>query len=70
VPVPTSQNHCVQEAGTGRGGGGIKIKDATDTDLAGYPANLKVGHRISGAAGYPQGYLTQHLNVIKNTKKR
>jgi hypothetical protein len=26
----------------------VTIRDAPDTDLAGYPANLKAGYRISG----------------------
>jgi hypothetical protein len=31
----------------------IVTRDAPDTELAGYPVNLKAGYRISGKAGYP-----------------
>jgi hypothetical protein len=49
-----------------------------DTRQAGYPANLSALYWISDEAGYwipylvryPAGFLTQHLNVSKNTKKQ
>jgi hypothetical protein len=31
----------------------FKIRDAPDTDFAGYPAKLKAGYRISGAGRVP-----------------
>jgi hypothetical protein len=34
----------------------IWIRDAPDTDLAGYPANLKAGYPVRPDTGYPAGY--------------
>jgi hypothetical protein len=42
----------------------IPIRHAPDTDLAGYPANQKAGHRISGYTGHRAGFSTQNLKVF------
>jgi hypothetical protein len=36
--------------------GGFGTRDAPDTVLAGYPANLKIGYRISGQISGEAGY--------------
>jgi hypothetical protein len=33
------------------------VRNSPDTDLAGYPDNIKDGYRIFGEAGYPYRYL-------------
>jgi hypothetical protein len=58
----------------------LKTRDAPDTVLAGYPANLKTGYRISGRISGEAGYqisgrifgLTKRLIVkyhVTTTKK-
>jgi hypothetical protein len=45
------------------------IRDAPDNDFAGYPANLKAGYRISGAAIRPDFQLNVQRFGKKYTKK-
>jgi hypothetical protein len=44
----------------------ILIRNAPDTDLAGYPTHLKAGNRMSGAGRIPDirpDFLTKQPNV-------
>jgi hypothetical protein len=43
----------------------IEIRDAPNTDLAGYPANLKAGYRLSG-----QNFGTTFKCTVKYEKKQ
>jgi hypothetical protein len=49
----------------------FKIRDAPDTDLIRYPADLKAGYRITGDAGYrdPAGFSDLNFNAVSNMKQ-